>query len=265
MDNEVSNPDSGEPQTAPIEVGGQDAENTEAPPLTLDDVTKEYFSPDQIPQGEARVGEYIEAGFDVRFNFKPEDEFPSATHGLLIAPIAQRVKGKNIKIGLVAVAVPVLTAVNATAAGQAFVEGAVRDKLSAKVINAMRDIEPGGESYSLDETIPLTVEEYITTKRSNTLVAYNKVAPMFVRALVKKGLRKLNVPLLGDILASAAVAERVFPSVSQEVWEGIINKMEGVASSANYETGIYFHWLETRAETEDSVAEVVLSLDDLGI
>ena len=225
---------------------------------------REFFAGVDLDKGQAKVNELIEAGFDVKFNFNVEEvEFPASTHGLLISPIAKRSEGKTINIGVLVAAVPTVDAILASGEkGVSFVNDCAQKMLYAKVCNSVRP----RDGQDPDGQVPFSIEDFITAKRTgDALLAFSKVAPIFVRALKKKGLKHMTSAILRDTLASKANAEQFFPKIPQATWEALLVAMASKAETEGLSPALYERWLDQRNEVAGISEVEELNLDDLDL
>lgn len=260
MENEMQTNDA-----APVEATETETETK----ITLDDVVKQFFLPSELENGIAAVQSYIDAGLPVKWNYDFQNvDFP-ATHGLLISPIQKRAEVKNAKgetegktvvVGILAAAVPTVDSLIAFGdAGQAFVKDAAERMLFAKVVNAVRPRDDGAEI-----SVPFTIEEYITSKRAtDSLSAFNEIAPIYVKALKKKGLTRLTAAILRDTLSSKANAEQFFPKIPQGMWVEVLRMMAKKAETEKLDPSIYAVWERDRDQAAGHSEIDNLNLDDL--
>ena len=245
------------------ETEADEVAEAEAEAGDLDNVTKEFFQGADLPKGQERINALLEAGVDVKFNFNAEDadfEFPD-THGLLIAPIAKRANNKTVNIGVLVAAVPTVQAIVAHGDnGIAFVNDCAEKMLFAKVCNSVRPrdgVEPDG-------VVPFSVDDFITPRRTgDSLLAYSKVAPIYVKALKSKGLKHMNGAILRDVLSSSHNAETFFPKIPQATWEKLLESMAEKAQSMDLNPALYHRWLEQRDQVAGMDDVDDLNLDDL--
>jgi len=236
--------------SAPAEVVSEDSTETGTKALDLQDVKKTFFKPSQLKEAEIAIQAAMEAcqkadGMQV-WNFNPEtDEIPK-NYGIVIQPINQRLEeGKGtIVIGVGIGAVPTLDAIQEEKTGGDWVVNTIENAVMAKFANAIRPKADGETSGS----VPFSIEDFITSQRAEgVLVAYRKLAKSFIEFLRKKGLKLMNEQLLRQVLQSAAFAEQHFPSIAQDVWNTILDKMIAAANKEDMAPGMLVEWKDTRA------------------
>lgn len=232
------------------------AEGTELEVETGDDadgdlqIKKQFFPPAELEAANGVLAQLEEKGIKPIFNFDPSGEFPSTTHGLLIAPINKRVPDgdtgemKTIAIGCLAAAVPTVAAILAHGeAGKVFIDQAVEKVLFATVANAVRPRDgatPAGKA-------PYTIEEFITPRRGNDeLQAYGKISKMFVKGLKDKGLKRMTAGLLKDCVSCAENANQFFPNIPQDTWVKLLEMMATKAADRKLPTAIFLDWTASR-------------------
>lgn len=228
----------------------------------IDDVKKTYFAPSKLEEGNVLLQRVIDAGITPIFNFKTDENFPQETHGMLIAPISKRIDGTNVTQGIIVAAIPVLESIISFGEkGEAFVRDSILDTCFAKVANAVRPRDDG----TVASHVPFSIEDFIESKRgSDALKAYAKLAPKFVKALKRMGLKLMNAQLLRHVLESAVNAEQQFPKMKQEAWEHLIDKMIATAKLEQLDPTLFENWRKNRNETT-GVSEMELDLADIEI
>lgn len=241
--------------------------NTEAKELTIQDIERQYFAPNELEKGVTAVAEAVElatkAGAKPVYNFDTEKDFPAGC-GLAIIPISKRDKeGErgNIVENVAIAAIPEPSTIAALEGGQNWIYDTLVSALIGKVANAVR---PRGEKGQTAGTIPSAPIDFITSLRTSgeSLTAWRDLANKFVSALRKKGLVTLNAQTLRQILQSKEFAETLFPKVNQAVWENVLDAMISRAEANKKEPGILKVWRETRNTTAIEVPE--LDVTDLG-
>lgn len=213
-------------------------------------ITKQFFPPSELETANKVLAQLEARGIEPTFNFDPAGEFPSETHGLLIAPINKRVpdgdtgEQKTIAVGCLAAAVPTVAAILAHGeAGKAFIDQAVERLLFATVANAVRPRDgamPAGKA-------PFTIEEFITPRRGNDeLQAFGKISKMFVKGLKDKGLKRMTAGLLKDCVSCAENAKQFFPNIPQQTWVKLLEMMAGKAAEKKLPVAIFLDWTASR-------------------
>lgn len=228
----------------------------------IGNVKKSYFPPERLTAGNELLQHLIGAGIPLTYNFDPEQPFPSDTHGMLIAPISKRVSGRNVTQGIVVAAIPTLEAVLEHEKGEEFVRSSYLDTCFSRLANAVRPRDDGQSTTH----VPLSIEDFIESKRgSDALKAFSTLAPKFVKALKKKGLKYMTGPILKHILESKANAEAQFPKMVQTVWVGVLNKMVEKAVEMQLDPALMQNWLQNRELAAGTQEIEDISLDDLEI
>ena len=249
----------------PADMPENDETETDDDEITI---KKQFFAPSELEAANKVLGQLELKGISPTFNFNPEGEFPSETHGLLIAPINKRVpdpdvpgEQKTIAVGCLAAAVPTVAAILAHGeAGKAFIDQAVERLLFATVANAVRPrdgMTPAGKA-------PFTIEEFITPRRGNDeLQAFGKISKMFVKGLKDKGLKRMTAGLLKDCISCAENAMQFFPNIPQETWVKLLEMMAVKAAEKKLPIAIFLDWTANRDQAT-GVGEVEgLDLDGL--
>jgi len=218
---------------------------------SLETIVKAYFPSSDI----AKAGEAIEAaqtiatanGIECTYNFDISKEF-EAGYGVVIDHIAKRGENGNEILGILIGAVPDFETVMSADNGAAFVKDSVVDKMLAKLKNAVR---PRGEDNTVSASVPFSVVDFITSNRpEGILIAFNSLAPAYVKMLKKKGLSLMTIAILRQILQSSAFAEQNFPKISQDKWVTILDSMITKATAEGKAVGILVDWKETRSSAE---------------
>jgi hypothetical protein len=230
-------------------------------------IKKAYFPSTKMDAAQIAVGVVSaiaeEHELNMVFNFDVEGEFP-AGYGLAIGPISKRENNENNVVGVSIAAIPDLATVEKEIGGSQFIHDAAIGSMIAKLANAVR---PRGETGETASSIPFSVEDFITTNRpEGVLLAFNALAPAYVKVLKKKGLKHLTNSILRQVLQSAAFAEQQFPAVAQEKWLGILNSMVSNAEKDGLAVGLLAEWVKTRdsATLEDKDIDLSdLNFDDM--
>jgi hypothetical protein len=237
---------------------------TQTAAFTLDDVEKTYFSPSEIggDRFNALAANIASTGVKPKDNLDGKD-IPEG-YGLLVLPISKRVNNENKTTGVAICAVPDFQhAANFTddggnALGRTFIENSYYNALAVKLGNAVRERKNGQAA----ETIPLREIEFFTTMRGGDSVkSFSKLAPLFVSALRKQGLRSITQQTLRMCLTSQPFATQQHPKVPQEAWEKVLHTMIREAEKQSLPTEVFANWLATRNETE--IEDEIGSFDDL--
>ncbi len=236
-----------------------EAEQT-APPttVTLQDVEKKYFSPEQLEAGSQYINEVmvIASAENVEpvFNFETDGEFPEG-YGLSIIPLTKRVPERgNLIYGVVIAAVPTVELLASVESGSNYINKIVTDALLRQISAGAKPKDEGAQI-----AIPFKLDEFTTTSRSSGLAAFNLVASDYVKALKTKGLKFMSKPLLRQVLASSQFAEQQFPRISQENWLVVLQSMAQHVKAKGMETGVLDHWVSTRDEVEIDVTDIDLT------
>lgn len=244
------------------------SENAPAPastpvvkPFKTDDITKRYFAPDQLQEAQGYLTKISAVCADgtIKRNFEPEKDFPDG-YGLAVVPISKRVEGKgNVFLGVAIAAIPDPASVAEHEKGGEFIRSAITDVFMSKVANACRP-RPDG---TVATTIPFTIEDFIESRRGReNLKAFSEIAPIFVKALRKKGIKYMTPGLLRQTLQSTAFAETQFEKIAQAAWQKVLDAMIVKAKAGGFDPAILQNWKDTRDSVE--VEEIDdLDLDDL--
>lgn len=237
-------------------VSGIDAPEPSEEKFTISDVKKRYFSPDQLQEAQdylVKITEVAKEG-QIKRNFKPEDTFPDG-YGLAVVPISKRQSetGKgNVTIGIAVAAIPDPAIVGAHDKGSNFIRQVITDNFMSKVANACRPRPDGSVAASM----PLEIEDFIESQRGGGLLkAFSEIAPLFVKALRKKGIKYMTSQLLRQTLQSRAFAETQFEKIGQEQWEKVLDGMVVKATKEGHDPAILQDWKATRDSTEVTEVE----------
>lgn len=230
-------------------------------------IKKAYFASAELATAQVTVEAMNSVceqyGLTVVFNFDPEKEFP-AGYGIGIIPIAKRVGGETVTLGVAIAAIPDVAEVQAHENGNQFVTDAVVGNMMAKLANAVR---PRGEQNETASSIPYSVDDFITSNRpEGVLLAFRKYANAYVKVLKKSGLKLLTESILRQALQSKAFAEQQFPRVGQDKWLAILDNMIARAEADGVAAGMLTEWKQTRDSATLTDEDVDLSdLDFDGI
>lgn len=238
------------------ETGTTEADYSFAP--TLQDVEKKFFPPEQVEQGSEYVNSVMQIAerenVEPVFNFDPEQEFPEG-YGLAVIPLQQRVPERgNQTYGVAVAAIPSLDKIQENEAGQAWMGKVVTDALLRQVTLAAKPKEEGEVT-----SLPLKIEDFVTSARTSGLAAFNAVASDYVKALKQKGLKFMSKVLLRQVLASSQFAEQQFPRLSQDNWQLVLDSMISHVKQKGMEPGILNHWKQTRDQVEIDTGDIDLS------
>ncbi len=221
--------------------------------FTLDEVEKRYFAPDQLTTAQeylSKVVEVAETG-QLKRNFDPGAPFPDG-YGLAVVPLSKRVEGKgNVTVGVAIAAIPDPELVGAHEKGAEFIRDCITAVFMAKVANACRPRVDGSTAPS----IPYEITDFLESRRGReNLKAFSEIAPIFVKALRKKGIKYMSAQLLRQTLQSKQFAEAQFEKIPQEAWGKVLDGMIVKAKSEGHDPAILVNWKETREST--AVAEI---------
>lgn len=227
---------------------------------TLESVEKAYFPSSNIAAAVDAIGKAQEIaavnGVRCTYNFDIEKEF-EAGYGVVIDHIAKRGKEGNTILGILIGAVPDFETVMNADNGADFVKDSVVDKMLAKLKNAVR---PRGEDNTVSASVPFSVVDFITSNRpEGILIAFNSLAPAYVKMLKKKGLSLMTVAILRQTLQSEAFAHQNFPKIDQAKWLTILESMITKATADGKAIGILTDWVDTRSSAELTDGDVDLS------
>ncbi len=219
--------------------------------FTLGDVTKRYFSPDQLTEAQAVLSQIVEVAEEgeIKRNFKPEEPFPEG-YGLAVIPLSRRgnVPGAgNITIGVAIAAIPDPEMVGSHDKGAEFIRAVITDTFISKVANACRPRADGTTA----PTIPFDIMDFLESRRGReSLKAFSEIAPRFVKALRQKGIRYMTAQLLRQTLQSKQFAETQFEKIPQEAWQKVLDGMIVKAREAQLDPAVLVNWKDTRDATE---------------
>lgn len=228
----------------------------------LQEVQKKVYEPENLESASDYINEVVsicnENGVNPVFNFDPAKELPE-NYALAVVPLTKRVPERgNVVENVLITVVPSVASLLEDENGLKWIKKQVTDGLIRQVAHAAKSKD--NELQSL----PFTIEDFVTTSRSSGLAGFNHVASDFITVLKQLGMRFLTKPLFRQLLASASFAASQFSNVTQEQWEVILHKMIESCKSEGIEPGLLEHWLKTRNETEVSVESIDLSsLDEL--
>lgn len=243
------------PQTAPE--GQQPAEDA----FTLQDTKRRYFAPANLHEGVEYVAK-VEAACAAKpdavliRNFDINKPFPDG-YGVAVIPMARRAQKEgeegNIVFGAAIAALPDPELVSQHEKGNTFIRDTVVDHFCAKIANAVRPREGGNEP-----NVPFTIEDFIENRRGQEgMKTWTELAPAFVSALRKKGIKFMQQPLLKQVLQSAGLASQIFPNMHQEQWENVLNAMIARAKEKGLDPGVLENWLQTRSEKTGAVVDEI--------
>lgn len=240
------------------ETATNEVAETETP--KLESIVKAYFPSAEIEKaGEAIAlaqSVALANNVEVTYNFDIEKDF-EAGYGIAIDHIAKRGANGNEIIGILVAGVPDFETVMDAENGSAFVKDSVIDKMLAKLKNAVR---PRGEDNTVSASVPFTIVDFITSNRpEGILIAFNDLAPAYVKMLKKKGLSLMTVAILRQTLQSSAFATQNFPKIDQEKWLTILDSMIAKATKDGKAVGILVDWKTSRNSAELKDADVDLS------
>lgn len=221
--------------------------------FTLDSVDRRYFGPDKLEEAEAYIQQVQTVCSDDSLKTNCKDVLENKAtvpegYGLAVIPIAKRQEGgKGNKVIGVAIAVmPDAAYVAGQPKGVDYITGVVQDSFMAKIANAVRPRDDGGEG-----TIPFTLEDFLTSMRGKeSLKTFNELAPVFVKALRQKGMKSITPVILRQALQSAAFAEQHYGLVDQAEWLKVLDVMISKAKAKQLDPGVLVSWKETRNERE---------------
>lgn len=223
----------------------------------MQNLQKQYFPSSQLETAGAAIQKAIDtvnaAGGQYVFNFDTEQAIPSG-YGIAIIPVNKTDKATStrVTVGVGICAIPELAEVNKTPEGQTFIVDAVANTFIAKCANAIRPRSDGATATS----IPFTVVDFITSNRpEGVLVAFNELAPAYVKELKRIGLSLMTKEILRSVLQSKAFAEQQFPKIPQTTWETVINSMIKHATDSGKAPGMLEEWKATRNEAGLPMAE----------
>lgn len=205
---------------------------TEAPTSTLESIGKEYFAPSDLAAAQDKINEVLtlcnQLGIEPVRNFDPEKEF-EAGYGLAILPISKRENNVTITTGVCIAAIPDPATIAAHEGGEDYIRNIILAAVIAKLSNSVRPRSNGAVASS----VPFSVVDFITSSRGGeSMASFSKLAPVFVKALKKKGINYMTVVLLRQVLQSKSFAAEQFPKFPQTAWESLLNTM--IAKCAEY-------------------------------
>lgn len=234
----------------------QDNANEEEKAFGKDDIDRRYFRPTELQDAQNYVNKIMTIeGIEVKRNFDPEKGLNDG-FGLGIIPISKRVEteegGKNVVQFVAICAVPDIQVVVNHEKGQNFVSDVVHDHFMSKAANAFR-IRPDGSTAA---SVPETLEDFITSmKGKEGLKTFTEIAPTFVGALKKKGIKFMTPALLRQTLQSTAFAASQFEKINQESWVKLIDSMIAFAKEKALDPAILVSWKETRDQKQSTTLD----------
>lgn len=219
---------------------------------TLDDISKQYFSPADLGKPETaatlnKVGSILASlGKTPVMNFDPA-KGPAAGFGVAVLPITERQenRGNVVKaIGICQIPDPVTIA--NSEGGAEFINTSILRSVMARIMSALR---------TSAASLPATVTDFITVARGEGLETFRELAPAFVKVLKSKGFTIMNAQTLRQVFSSKAFAEEQFPKVSQDKWVFLIDLMISKAAEAKLSPAILEHWKTTRDQTMVAIGD----------
>lgn len=215
-----------EAQQATQEIS-QEADSQGAAPeiKTLESIDKEYFAPADLEAAQDRLDKVIELCNSLNVapvrNFNPDEPFEDG-YGLAILPISKRENNETKTTGVCIGAIPDPATIATSEGGEEYIRGVILSAIIAKLSNSVRPRSNG----SVASSVPFTVTDFITSSRGGeSMASFSKLAPIFVKALKKKGINYMTVVLLRQVLQSASFALEQFPKFPQEAWENVLDTM----------------------------------------
>jgi len=226
--------------------------------ITLQDVEKKYFPPEQLEAGSDYIAEVLAIAsaenVEPVFNFDTEGEFPDG-YGLSIIPLQKRIPERgNLTYGIVIAAIPSVDALAAEESGIAYISKIINDSLIRQVTIAAKPKDEGALI-----SIPFKIDEFVTSARSSGLAAFNAVATDYVKALKTKGLKFMSKVLLRQVLSCADFAKQQFPRLTQDNWNLVLDSMIAHVKQQGMEAGVLGHWKATRDSVEIDTTEIDLT------
>ena len=232
-------------------------QQAEAAPTTLESLDKEYFAPSDLQAGADRANEVLAICNALNVapirNFDPDKPFEEG-YGIAILPISKREEGVTKTTGVCIAAIPDPATIAESEGGEEYIRNVILNAVIAKLQNSVRPRTNG----SVASSVPFTVTDFITSSRGGeSMASFSKLAPVFVKALKKKGINYMTVVLLRQVLQSASFATEQFPKFPQEAWENLLDTM--ILKCATYQedgktialdTAILQSWKETRNSVE---------------
>lgn len=232
----------------------------------IENLRRQYFAPGQLAEANTAlqivVNACAELKLPVRYNFDPNGEFPDG-YGIAVIPIPQQVKGVgNVTVGISVAAIPDPDAIANAEGGIEFLRKTVISACLAKVSNAVRPRADG----SVASSVPFSIADFITSMRGGegTLAVYQELAKDMVKALRAKGLKHITIPILREVLQSAAFAAEQYPRIDQAKWVLVLDAMIVRAKAKAMDASVLESWKSTRDSAELSPDELnIEGLDDL--
>lgn len=228
-----------------------------------DDLKKKRYALDNLEGAKSYLAKFIHLEPVVKRNFNEFSDIPEG-YQVVISPIAKRdkAKGEHVKTGMAIVACPTL----------ALLLSQGDDSVAAKFVdNRVVDsmVNKAKSQIDSDEGMPFTIGDFVRSGRGDgTLAVYNDLAPFFIQALKERGFKNLTATVLRRCLDCAEFALQQFPKVSQNTWEGLVQRFASAATSAGDDPAVFHDWLKTRdqkkvEEVEDfDLDELEINFDD---
>jgi len=98
---------------------------------------------------------------------------------------------------------------------------------------------------------PATITDFLESRRGReTLKAFSEIAPLFVKALRKKGITFMTAQILRQTLQSKQFAEVQFEKIPQDAWQKVLDGMIVKSKAEGHDPQILINWKDTRDSTE---------------
>ena len=240
--------------------------------LTLDDIDKTYFKPEELVNASEEIAKIMQIPVIAKGtvkalrNFKEDEELPE-NYGMWILPISKTIKidgeGKRKAVGVVFAGVPDLSAVGEHEKGEAFVREVVSEYFAAKVSNSVR---PRGDSAKVTGIMPCKIEEFLENRKTHgSMKTFNELADDYVTFLKEKGLKRVTKPILRQILQSKLFAESIYSKMEADgKWLDLLDHMVKTAEARKLDTAVFDDWRENRDEYETD-EEDDIDMDDMSL
>ena len=240
--------------------------------FNIGDIKREFFYGENRKELDERMPlvakAMLAANIKPIYNFDPSQTLPEG-YGVSILPVDTRnpVQGeKQLRVGVGIVAAPSAELLRNTTDPE--VVKWVNDILQANVLNRIANAMRPKNDGSVPASIPFTLHDFITSTRPQTTAVWNEIAPPFLKVLQKRNetFKLVTKDMLRRMLSSAEYATQIAPTISQEIWVGIIKKMRELAEKKGKQVEVFDQMLATRDEAEFKLtADGFENIDELDI